>query len=59
MKAIAVRTTIALDGTIDLRVPSDLPPGEAEVVIVVQPVVSAAPGRAGPHIPQTTASGKN
>ena len=51
MKAIAVRTTIALDGTIDLRVPSDLPPGEAEVVIVVQPVVSAAPGRAGPPYP--------
>ncbi len=51
MKAIAVRTTIAPDGTIDLRVPSDLPPGEAEVVIVVQPVVSAAPGRADPSYP--------
>lgn len=51
MKAIAVRTTIAPDGTIDLHVPSDLPPGEAEVVIVFQPVVSAAPGHAGPPYP--------
>ena len=48
MKAIAVRTTIAPDGTIDLHVPSDLPPGEAEVVIVVQPVVSAAPDAQAP-----------
>ncbi len=51
MKAIAVRTTIAPDGTIDLRVPRDLPPGEAEVVIDVQPVVSAAPGHTGPPYP--------
>jgi hypothetical protein len=51
MKALTLRTTIALDGTIDLHVPSDLPPGEAEVVIVVQPVTSAAPAHPGPPYP--------
>ena len=51
MKAITVRTTISPDGTIDLHVPSDLPPGEAEIVIVVQPVVAAVPGGAGPPYP--------
>ena len=44
MKTLITRTTIAPDGTIDLHVPSDLPPGEAEVVIVVQPVPSAYSG---------------
>ena len=48
MKAITARTTIASDGTIDIRVPSDLPPGEAEVVIVVQPVATTAPVGGGP-----------
>jgi hypothetical protein len=38
MKTLTVRTTIAPDGTIDLHVPTDLPPGEADLVIVVQPV---------------------
>lgn len=43
MKALTLRTRIATDGTIDLHVPSDLPPGDAEVVVVVQPVAAAAP----------------
>jgi hypothetical protein len=43
MKTLTLRTTIAHDGTIDLRIPSDLPPGEAEVVVVVQPLSNARP----------------
>jgi len=46
-----MRTTIAPDGTIDIHIPSDLPPGEAEVVIVVQPTVSAALNYPGPPYP--------
>jgi hypothetical protein len=41
MKTLTLRTTIASDGVIDLHIPSDMPPGEAEVVVVVQPVSSA------------------
>ncbi|HEY3965832.1 MAG TPA: hypothetical protein VGM05_14835 [Planctomycetaceae bacterium] len=37
MKTLTMRTTIAADGTIDLHIPCDLPPGDAEVVIIVQP----------------------
>lgn len=48
MKALSLRTTIAADGTIDLRLPSDLPPGEAEVVLVVQPTTPPAPTCAEP-----------
>jgi hypothetical protein len=51
MKALSVRTTIAPDGTIDLHVPSDLPPGEAEVVIVVQPLAITAHVHSGPPFP--------
>ena len=48
MKALTLRTTIAADGYIDLHVPSDLPPGEAEVVVVVQPTAGAASTAQGP-----------
>jgi hypothetical protein len=44
MKTLNLRTTIGPDGTIDLQIRSDLPPGEADVVLVVQPVASAFPG---------------
>jgi hypothetical protein len=44
MKTLNLRTTIGPDGTIDLHVASDLPPGEADFVLVVQPVASAFPG---------------
>lgn len=37
MESLRLRTTIAADGTIDLHILSDLPPGEAEVIVVVQP----------------------
>lgn len=48
MKALSLRTTISADGTIDLRVPSGLPPGEADVVIVVQPAIPALSNGEGP-----------
>ncbi|HVC94917.1 MAG TPA: hypothetical protein VND64_14575 [Pirellulales bacterium] len=51
MKALTLRTTIALDGTIDLHVPCDLPPGDAEVVVVVQPAVSSVSVHRGPPYP--------
>ena len=44
MKTLNLRTTIGEDGTIDLHIHSDLPLGEAEVVVVVRPVASAFPG---------------
>ena len=40
MKTLNVQTTIGPDGTIDLHIRSDLPPGEADIVVVVQPVAS-------------------
>lgn len=51
MKALSLRTTIAADGTIDLRLPSDLPPGEAEVVIVVQPTTRSGGNLGGAALP--------
>jgi hypothetical protein len=51
MKALTLRTKIATDGTMDLHVPSDLPPGDAEVVVVVQPR-----GADGPQQPPTSLS---
>lgn len=42
MKALSARATITSDGTINLSLPSELPPGEAEVVVVVQPISPAA-----------------
>ncbi len=43
MKTLDLRTTIGPEGTKDLHIPTDLPPGEADVVLVVQPVTSAFP----------------
>ena len=37
MQTLTTQTTIDSDGTINIRVPSGLPPGPAEVVIVIQP----------------------
>ena len=41
MKTMTWRTTIAADGAIDLHIPTDFPPGPAEVIIIVQPSVPA------------------
>jgi hypothetical protein len=38
MEAIHLTTTIAADGTLHIDAPSHLPPGPAEVVVVVSPV---------------------
>lgn len=43
MKTLTIRTNIAADGTIDLHFPSYLPPDEADVVVVVQPVTVSTP----------------
>jgi hypothetical protein len=51
MKTIALRTTIAPDGSINLHVRLDLPPGEADVVVVVQPVPPATGESVGPPYP--------
>lgn len=44
MKPLTLRAKVAADGTIDLHVPCNLPPGETEVLVTVQPV--QAPSRA-------------
>ncbi|HJT32550.1 MAG TPA: hypothetical protein VJ783_10945 [Pirellulales bacterium] len=49
MKALTSRTTIGPDGTIDVHLPTGLPPGEAEVVVVVQPVTAASTRAAPPY----------
>jgi hypothetical protein len=41
MKALTLQAKIAADGCLDLRVPCNLPPGDAEVVVVVQPLANA------------------
>ena len=51
MKTISLRTAIAPDGTTDLHVRSDLPPGEAKMVLVVQPAAATAPAQPGPPYP--------
>ena len=47
MKAMTVQTKIAADGVLHLHVPCDLPPGDAEVVVVVQ--ASASPRSSPPY----------
>jgi hypothetical protein len=54
MKTLNLRTTIGEDGTIDLHIHSDLPPGEADTVVVVRPVASAFPC---PQFPRMRVSG--
>jgi len=41
MQTLTTQTTIEADGTVNIRVPSNLPPGPAEVVVVVQPLLSS------------------
>ena len=40
MKALTLQAKIAADGCLHLNVPCNLPPGDAEVVVVVQPLPS-------------------
>jgi hypothetical protein len=37
LKTVMLQTEIGLDGKLRLEVPTDLPPGPAEVVVVVEP----------------------
>lgn len=41
MKALTLQAKIGADGCLHLHVPCDLPPGDAEVVVVVQPLAKA------------------
>jgi hypothetical protein len=51
MKTVMLRTEIAADGVLHLSVPVDMPPGPAEVVVVVQSVPAMSPGLPGPPYP--------
>jgi hypothetical protein len=44
MKTTTVYTTIDETGTLRLEVPMELPPGPAEVVVVVRPQAQESPG---------------
>ena len=43
MKTLTLETEIAPDGNIHLEIATGLPPGKAEVVVVVQPRLSSQP----------------
>jgi len=47
MRTLTLRTRVSTDGTIDLHLPCDLPPGDTEVLVVVQPVNAAGRTAAG------------
>lgn len=47
MTTMTVRSTIGPDGTLRLEVPSGLPPGPVEVVVVVQSVAPPEPESTG------------
>ena len=42
MKTVTLQATIAPNGTIHLDIPSDLPPGPAEVTVTIQPTAEDA-----------------
>jgi len=48
MKTLSLQAKIAADGCLHLHLPCGLPPGDAEVVVVVQPVANP---RLGPPFP--------
>ena len=43
MKTMTVQTEITADGKLRLELPIDLPPGAADVVVVVQPTTPVRP----------------
>lgn len=47
MKTLTLHANISAEGVIDLHVPSNLPAGPAEVVVVIQPL-GQAPAEPGP-----------
>ncbi|MGA7499103.1 MAG: hypothetical protein WBX00_20425 [Isosphaeraceae bacterium] len=48
MKTLSLQSKITADGCLHLHLPCGLPPGDAEVVVVVQPMSNA---RQGPPFP--------
>lgn len=48
MKSIQLKSRVKPDGTLELRVPTDLPESDVEVVVVVQPVLEEA-GKGSPE----------
>ncbi len=49
MTTLTAQAVIAADGTLRLELPTDLPPGPADVVVVVQPTPPAS-DRSGPSL---------
>ncbi len=43
MKTVVVETEVQADGRLHLDVPTNLPPGKVEVVLVIQPLEPLAP----------------
>jgi hypothetical protein len=43
MKAMVVESEVQADGRLRLDVPTNLPPGKVEIVLVIQPLESPAP----------------
>jgi hypothetical protein len=41
MKALTMQAKVGVDGSLHLHVPCGLPPGDAEVIVVVQPLANA------------------
>lgn len=45
MRRIETTATVGPDGTLTMRVPRDVPPGEHRVVVVIETGAERAPGR--------------
>ncbi len=57
MKTLTLRSEILSDGTLRLEVPSDLPPGPVEVVVVLQSTTEAEAEPGAAPIPRSARSG--
>jgi hypothetical protein len=51
MITLTIRSTVDPDGTLRLEVPSGLPPGPVEVVVIVQPATTATEPEPNPDRP--------
>ncbi len=49
MKTMILQTTIGPNGTIHLDIPSDLPPGPAEIKLTIQPIPRSIASGSGIH----------
>lgn len=48
MKVLTLQAKIAADGYLHLHIPCNLPPGDAEVIVIVQPLATAIPSLSPP-----------